>query len=170
MVLEGIQERQRFVKEHKEEELAIYAQQLADKKTNLESKQHRSELERFQKRCDELDVLIQKLFEQLALGAITQKRFDSLSTTYELEQNALAEKVDFLKKELSKTDNEVQDILRFFDIARKHDYVTELTKEIIHKFLDNVIVHQADGVGRTKNKTQKVEVNFRFIKDNWFIF
>jgi hypothetical protein len=31
------------------------------------------------------------------------------------------------------------------------------------------VVHQADGIGRTKNKTQKVEVNFRFIRDNWFV-
>jgi hypothetical protein len=139
------------------------------KKSQLESKKHRGELERFQKRCDELDVLLQKLFEQLALGAIPQKRFDTLSATYELEQNDLAKKVEFLQKELAKSDSEVQDIMRFFDIARKHDYVTELTKEVVHKFLENVVVYQADGIGRTKNKTQKVEVNFRFIRDNWFV-
>jgi hypothetical protein len=94
----------------------------------------------------------------------------NLLASYESEQGEHAEKVEFLKRELSKSDSEVQDIMRFFDIARKHDYVTELTKEVVHKFLDNVVVHQADGIGRTKNKTQKVEVKFRFIKDNWFIF
>ena len=166
IVLEGIQTRQKFVREHKESELVAYAQQLADKGADIKLKQYRSELERFQKRCGELDHLLQKLFEQLALGAIPQERFHTLSATYELEQKALKEKVEILKKEVSKSDNNMQDILRFFDLARKHDYVTELTSEVVHKFVDHVVIYQAEGVG--KSKTQKIVINFRFIKDSWF--
>jgi len=165
--LKAIQAKQKFVKEH-ENELAVYAQELADRGADIKLKQCRADLQRLQKRSDELDILIKKLFEQLALGSITQERFDSLIPTYESEQKTLKEKIGDLQKAVTESDNNLQDIMRFFDLIRKHDDVTELNTEILHKFIDTIDVYQAEGVG--KSKTQKIVINFRFIKDNWFIF
>jgi hypothetical protein len=165
IVLDGIQEKQNFVKQH-ENELAHYAQELASKDTNKKLKQQYADLDRYEKRVIELDILLQKLFEQLALGAIPQERFDALSPTYEIEQKSLKEKVELLKNELSKSDNVIHDIMRFFDLVINHENVTELTAEVLHKFIDHVVVYQAEGVG--KSKTQKVVIKFRFIEDNWF--
>jgi hypothetical protein len=167
LVLESIQEKQRFVKAHAEE-LALYAQKLADRGADIELKQMRSDLERFRKRCAELDILIQKLFEQVALGAIPQERFVVLSSTYEDEQKTLKEKVGSLEEKVSVRGGDAQNIMRFFELVSKHDEVTELTAEILHEFIDSVVVYQAEG--KRKDRTQKVVINFRFIKDNWFIF
>ena len=167
IVLDGIQEKQRFVQAHSEE-LAQYAQQLADRGADIELKQMRSELEKASKRCAELDILIQKLFEQVALGAIPQGRFDKLSATYEDEQNTLKSKIADLQEKVSDRGSDLQNIMRFFDLVSKHDDVTELNAEILHKLIDSVVVYQAEG--KRKDRTQKVVINFRFIKDNWFIF
>jgi len=165
IVLEGIQEKQRFVREH-EKDLALYAQQLADRGADIEMKQIRADLEKSQKRCKELDTLIQKLFEQVALGALAQERFATLSQTYELEQKTLKMRIADLQAKLTERGGDVQNITRFFELVRKHDEVTELTPEILHEFLESVVVYQAEG--KRLDRTQKVVMNFRFIKDSWF--
>jgi hypothetical protein len=165
IVLEGIQEKQRFVKEHGNE-LAAYAQKLADRGADIELKQIRADHEKSQKRCKELDVLIQKLFEQVALGAITQERFATLSQTYEQEQKTLKPKIAALEAKLTDRGGDVQNFMRFFDLVRKHEEVTELTAENIHEFIESVVVYQAEG--KRLDRTQKVVINFRFIQDSWF--
>ena len=167
IVLEGIQDKQRFVKEH-EDKLALYAQKLAGRNADIDLKQMRSDLDRFRKRRDELDVILQKLFEKMALGAIPQERFETLSSTYEEEQKSLKEKIATLQEKVSDRGGDVQNIMRFFKLVHKHDDVTELTADILHKFIDSVVIYQAGG--KRKDRTQKVIINFRFIKDNRFIF
>jgi len=167
IVLESIQEKQRFVKAH-EDDLALYAQKLADRGADIELQQIRTNLEKFRKRRNELDILIQKLFEQVALGTIEQERFASLSQTYEQEQKILKEKINNLQAKEIDRGGRMQEILRFFELVRKHDNVTELTAEILHELIDNVVIYQAEG--KRKDRSQKVVINFRFIKDNWFIF
>jgi hypothetical protein len=167
VVLDAIQTKQRFVKEHAEK-LAEYAQKLADRGADVELKQIRSDLEKAKKRRDELEILLQKLFEQVALGSIPQERFNRLSATYEGEQKTLEEKISVLQEKVSKRGGDVQNIMRFFDLVRRHDDVTELTAEILHRFIECIVVHQAEG--KLKDRTQRVDVHFRFIRDNWFIF
>jgi hypothetical protein len=167
IVLEGIQEKQQFVKAHTDE-LALYAQKLADRGADIELKQMRSELDKSKKRHGELDILIQKIFEQVALGSIPQERYNTLSATYEGEQKALKEKITVLQEKVSDKGGDVHNIMRFFNLVRKHDEVTELTAAVIHEFIDSVVVYQAEG--QRKERTQKVVINFRFIKDNRFNF
>jgi len=165
IVLEGIQEKQRFVSEH-EAELSQYAQRLADRGADVELKFIRSDLDKSQKRSKELDILIQKLFEQVALGALSQERFATLSQTYEQEQKMLNTKIADLQAKLTDRGGDVQNFMRFFDLVRKHEKVTTLSAEILHEFIESVVVYQAEG--KRLDRTQKVVINFRFIKDSWF--
>ena len=91
-----------------------------------------------------------------------------MSATYEDEQKTLKSKIADLQEKVSDRGSDVQNIMRFFDLVSKHDDVTELNAEILHKLIDSVVVYQAEG--KRKDRTQKVVINFRFIKDNWFIF
>ncbi|MCL2049444.1 MAG: recombinase family protein [Defluviitaleaceae bacterium] len=167
IVLDGIREKQKFVNAHVNE-LALYAQKLSDKGADLNLKQMHSDLEKAKKRSNELDNLIQKLFEQVAVASITQERFATLTATYEDEQNSLKEKIASLQSKISDKGGDVENIMSFFNLVRKHAEVTELTPEILHEFIDSVVVYQAEG--KRLDRTQKVIINFRFIQDNWFIF
>ena len=160
IALDAIQEHQKSVQKH-EKELAAYAKELADKGVDIKLRQLRSDFERFQRRCNELDILIKKLFEQLALDSLPQERFDTLLATYEDEQKFVKQKVKDIKAELSQ-EGDKSDTKRFRKLVRKHCCVTELNAEILLKFIDSIVVYQADGIGRTKNKNQKIVINFRF--------
>ena len=54
-----------------------------------EAKEAKARIRKTQKRCKELDVLIQKLYESYALNKITEKRFDDFLAAYEQEQAEL---------------------------------------------------------------------------------
>ena len=164
IILEGIQEKQRFVKENKDD-LAQYAQRLADRGADIELKQIRTDLDKAQKRSKELDILIQKLFEQVALGAMEQERYATLSQTYEQEQKLLKTKITTHEARLADRGGDTLNFMRFFDLVQKHEAVTELTSEILHEFIESVVVYQAEG--KRLDRTQKVVINFRFIKDSW---
>jgi DNA invertase Pin-like site-specific DNA recombinase len=168
MVLESIQEKQQFVKAH-QNELAVYAQKLASRGADIELKKMRLDLDKSTRRDGELDILIQKLFEQVALGSLSQERFDTLIATYEDEQKTIKTKIDTLQKTVSIRCGDADNIMRFFNLVQKHEDVTELTAEILHSFIENIVVHQAEG-GKILNRTQKVVINFRFIRDNWINF
>jgi DNA invertase Pin-like site-specific DNA recombinase len=167
LVLEGIQDKQQFVKAH-EEELALYAQRLADQGADIELKQARFVLDRSQKRHGELDILIQTLFEQVALGTIPQERYKTMSAVYEDEQKAVSVKIAELESQITETRGNTQNIFRFFDLVRKHSEITVLTAEILYALIDSVVVYQAEGI--RKGRTQKVVINYRFLGDNWFSF
>ena len=167
LVLDGIQDKQNFVKTHKNE-LALYAQKLADRGADIQLKYMRSTLDKSVKRSKELDVIIQKMLEQTALGVLSQERFATLTAIYEEEQSALKIKIADLEVKVSDRGGDMKNTMRFFDLVRKHEDVTELTQDVLHEFIESVVVHQATG-GR-KHREQKVIINYRFIKDNWFIF
>jgi len=167
IVLSEIQEKVRFVKEH-ENELAVYAQKLATQSSDNDLRQARIELDKNQKRCRELDLLIQKLFEQNANGVLSNDRFVTLSGTYETEQKILKTKINDLQNRLLEQENSVQGIMRFFNLVRRYTEVTELNTEIVNDLIDTIVVHAPENKQKKLNRRQKVEVNFRFIKENWF--
>jgi len=76
---------------------------------------------------------------------------------------ASGKKITALEKSMSTQSNDEENTLRFFELIKRHGEVTELTIPILHKFIDSVIVHQAKG-GKIYNRTQKVIINFRFIR------
>lgn len=164
LALEGIQEKLQFIKAH-HDELVEYAQKLVGRGADTELKRTRCHLEKATKRKDELDILIQKLFEQVALGSLSQERFETLSSTYEAEQKSLKTKIDIMKASESTRSGNKDNIVRFFDLVQRHEEVTELTVPILYEFIYSIVVHQAEG-GKIYNRTQKVVINFRFMQDN----
>jgi len=167
IVLQKIQQKVRFVNEHRDK-LAEYAQKLATQNFDNDLKQVRSEIEKSQRRCRELDFLIQKLFEQNATGVLSDERFVTLSGAYEVEQKALKTKIADLQNRLSEQENSAQDTLRFFNLVSKYTVITELTAENLNDLIDTIVVHAPEGQRSRKARKQKVEVNFRFIQEKWF--
>jgi len=46
----------------------------------------------------------------------------------------------------------------------RYENVTTLTVPILRALIDSIVVHQAEG-GKILNRTQKVVINFRFIRE-----
>lgn len=145
-----------------EGELTEYAQKVASGNANDKYKRVQKELDKYKQRSSELDIIIKKLFEQNALGVISDERFLSMSADYEREQKELSSKIAELKAQIDKRDAEGSNTTKFLNAVRKYSGITELTASILNDLIDSIVIYNAEGKSR-KNRVQRVEINYKFI-------
>ncbi len=125
-----------FEKEFARKQMECYSE---DKKKELAEK--RRELNKAKRRIAEIDGLIQKLYEDNAKGKLSDDRYATLSMAYEEEQQklkaALPEMQTYLETETDKTEN----LQRFIDKVKQLTEIKELTPELIHEFIDKIVVY-----------------------------
>ena len=114
-----------------------------------------------EKRIAEIDSVIMKLFEQNALGKISDERFEKMSSAYESEQKELAQKRDELRTKIRAEEKKTQSTNQFLETIRKYETVTELNRSMLVELIDSIYVYQAEGTG--KDRKQRVEINYRFL-------
>lgn len=134
---------------------------LWSKKQKEKPKLNQAELQRSQKRYDELTNLISSLYENLISGLLPERQYRLLMKQYDEDQAALEEKITALKAELSENRKNSTDIQRFIALIQKHKNPTELTEEMLFELIDKVVVHESEGVGNAR--TQKVDVYFNYV-------
>ena len=67
--------------------------------------QFKQELETVEKRIEEIDGIIMKLFEQNVLGKISDERFEKMSVAYENEQKEITQRREDLKTKIGAEEN-----------------------------------------------------------------
>lgn len=144
---------QAFEKEFARKQMECYSE---DKKKELAEK--RRELSKAKKRIAEIDGLIQKLYEDNAIGKISDERYATLSMSYEEEQRdlkaALPDMETYLESETDKTES----LQRFIDKVKRITELKELTAELVHEFIDKIVVHAPrylDG-----KRVQLIDINY----------
>ena len=118
----------------------------ADKKKELTAK--RRELEKAKKRIAEIDKLIQRIYEDNVKGKLSDERFEALSNTYEAEQKELKEKLPEMESYLEAETDKTVNLQKFVQKVKKITEPTELTGELVHEFIDKIVVsaaHYLDG-------------------------
>ena len=134
---------QAFEKEFVRKQLESYD---ADKKKELTSK--RRELEKAKKRIAEIDKLIQRIYEDNVKGKLSDERFETLSNTYEAEQKELKEKLPEMESYLEAETDKTVNLQKFVQKVKQITEPTELTGELVHEFIDKIVVsaaHYLDG-------------------------
>ena len=107
----------------------------------------------------ELDHLFRKLYEDNALGRLSDQQFTFMVSGYDDEKAALVEKIRGLEKEVSTVTERRDDVGRFVQIVRKYTDVQELSYEIVHEFIDRILVYELD----KDTNTRKVEIYYSFV-------
>jgi len=161
-VLEDIRRNALIAAQH-EDELAEYARKLVSGNDGDKTKRLQKELDKLGKRNGELDTIIKKLFEQNALGVISDERFISMSADYDTEQKDIATRIADLRKQLDKRDSENSNTSKFLNAVRKYSDITELNATILNDLIDSIVVYDAEGKCMKKNRVQRVEINYKFI-------
>lgn len=134
---------QAFEKEFVRKQLESYD---ADKKKELTAK--RRELEKAKKRIAEIDKLIQRIYEDNVSGKLSDERFATLSNTYETEQKKLKEKLPEMESYLEAETDKTVNLQKFVQKVKAITEPTELTGELVHEFIDKIVVsaaHYLDG-------------------------
>lgn len=157
-VISAIQKQARLANEH---EIRAYAEELAGTKSYSLAKQSHRELDKLTHRRDELDVIIRRLFEQNALGVVSDERFVSMSATYEDEQAAIKERISELQIQMNAKASLITNAERFITIIRRYTDVQSLDRGILNELIDRIDVHT--GEGKRDKRQQLIEIHWRFL-------
>lgn len=125
-----------YEKEFARKQMDCYAE---DKKKQLTAK--RRELGRAKKRITEIDALIQKIYEDNASGKLSDERYATLAMSYEEEQRALKAAVPEMEAYLEAETDKSESLQKFIDKVKRLTELKGLTPELIHEFVDRIVVH-----------------------------
>ena len=115
-----------------------------------------------EKRIGELEILIAKIYEDNALGKLSDKRYTMLYNQYEGEQEQLQNELDGYKAEQKQYENDRKSAARFLKLVERYSSAEEMSTLMLNEFVEKIIVHERDRKG-SQDATQKIEVYFNFI-------
>lgn len=133
----------------------ITEQASASKRAALEKK-------RAEKRLNELDNLVAKIYEDRLNEKISERNFSMLSQKYEKEQTELEAKVKALTEQLDSTRAQEDGISKWIDLVKQFSSPSELTADLLNTLVEKIIVHEAEK-DADGNKTQEIEIFYRFV-------
>ena len=131
---ELILETLRTVSEYAKGNEAEFTRQVNEMFSNQQAgnvKAQRKKLVTSQRRRDELDKLIQRVYEDMVAERITDKRFEVLSAGYEREQAELETDIVKLQAEVDSFNDSAERAARFLELTRRYTDFTELTAPML---------------------------------------
>lgn len=126
------------------------------------AKQVREEYEQKLRRCDELDRIICKLYEDNALGKIPDSRYALMMNGYEEEQAELKRSLIPLREQLDEYQNTADSTERFIKVIQQYTTVEKLDAAILNEFIDKIVVHHKEQSDDGK-VYQQIEIFYRFV-------
>lgn len=158
IVLQDLREVTKYARERQQEFLESVKKRSTRDIKKLQA-ENRAELDKSVRRIREIDVIIQKLYEDNISGKINDERFEKLSSTYESEQEKQQETIKQLQKEISAVRDEGESVERFIRLVNKYTDITELNAEIIRTFIEKIIVYEAEKTETGKKQRIKIIYN-----------
>ena len=158
LVLADLQRVTSYVKEH-EQEFIETANECSAKAVQKTLTQQRKELDKAQSRISELNILFRKLYEDNALGKLSDEQFAFLTSGYDEEKKTLTRRIAELSQEIDNATERSADVKRFVALVRKYTAITELTYENVHEFIDRILIHELD----KETNTRKIEIFYSFV-------
>ena len=137
----------------------MLAQDEASRKAALTQK--RKALSGAQKRMEELDKIIQRLYEDSVLGKLSDARYMKLSAQYETEQAEIGRLAKALEQEIESEAGQVADVGRFLQLADRYSDLRELNAATVNELIEKIVIHSPEKIGGKKHVT--IEVYFTYV-------
>ncbi len=132
-----------------------------DKELLKEQKRCEEELQKAMTRNDTVSRLYEKLYEDNAIGKVSDEWFMQLSHKYEVERMELKSKITALRKKLSESGKQQQQREGVILAVRRFMQMDYLTAPLLRELIDHIDVFETEGTG--KNRTQRIVIYYRFV-------
>lgn len=160
IVLEDINRHITLSKEDKAE----YIEQLinrSDSELNGEKASYQKELQKIKQRLDELNVILQNLYEDKVFKRISEERYSAMSASLEKEETQLKERYNKINDNLSQYTQQSRSAQDFADLIEQYSPITELDAVLLNTLIDKIIIHEH--MDEDGNKVMPIEIYYRFI-------
>ncbi len=160
LVLQNLREMISFAQLYEDEFVKIVVDEHY-KQIQLQQRRNQMEYQSALARDKELDLLYEKLYEEKVLGNLTDDRFKKLSEKYEDEQAELGQRLKHLRQIVEEEQTHELNADGFLQLVRRFTAPTELTAELLHAFIDKIVVYQKERIqGET---VQRVDIYYKMI-------
>lgn len=113
-------------------------------------------------RHGELDRLLNKIYEDNALGRLSEKRYESLLKTYGEEQATLETEIVEIQSAVEKYEDDNGRAERFMKLVERYTDFEEITPVMIREFVEKIVVHAKES-RYVKSSPQRIEIHLNFI-------
>ena len=159
-VLECVQRTLTYVRVFKDDfTQEMLMQDEASRKAELTQK--RKALSGAQKRMEDLDKIIQRLYEDNVLGKLSNLRFQKLSAQYETEQAEIRQLSETLEREIQEEAKQVSDVGRFLQFAERYSDIQELDAVTVNELIEKIVIHSPEKIDGRKHVT--IEIYFTYV-------
>ncbi len=159
IVLSELRKMTTFVREN-EADFLQSAYECSQKQQSAELKAAKKRLAQSEKRMSELDKLFTRIYEDNVSGKLSDERFEMMSKNYEAEQKELRQIIPELSQFIEAREQKNADTAQFIGIVRKYSEIPKLTPEIMHEFIEKIVVYAPDK--SSGHRTQQIDICFRF--------
>ena len=113
-------------------------------------------------RLEQIEKVLDKLYEDNALGTIEQDRYEQMSQKYSEEYYTLKTELAEIKEQLSAFENAGGRAQRFVNLTERYADFAELTPAILNEFISKIEVHERDQK-RARYAIQHIGIYFNHI-------
>lgn len=160
IVLHDIREKARFV-EYDRERLIERIIRMKNKETHSLLVSCEKELKTYTARVDELERLMQNLYEDKCSGAIPQGVFQTLMKKYEAERAEKAASIPELEKKVNRHRESRTDTDRWVDLISRYTEITALDETILFELVERIEVGESERRGNLR--IRDVKVVYRYV-------
>ena len=140
---------------------ALVKKSLAMQQTDKTKKQQKR-IPQITTRLEQIDKVLNKLYEDNALGTIPQDRYEQMSQKYSEEYYSLKAELEQLREQLSAFENAGGRAQKFVKLIDRYADFTDLTPTILNEFISRIEVHERDKK-RAKQAIQHIGIYFNHI-------
>ena len=162
IALEEIRRITAFARE-RTDEFAEYINKNSETQLKKELKDKQKLLDKHRKRLTEVSTIFRKLYEDNALGRITDEQFQMLSQGYFEEKKQLESDISTLETIVAEMKNKSGSSKTFIELAKRFTDIQELTPEILHTFISKIEIHEKVKDETTGKKTQNIDIYFTHV-------
>ena len=158
LVLADLQRVLPYVKNN-EKEFVQMATEYGERELSKALRDSEKELARAEKRLKEINTIFRKLYEDNALGKLSDEQFVFMTSGYEEEKKTLKEKIAVLDKQIQAAKEHNSDVKKFVQLVKRYTQIKELTYENVHEFIDRILIYELD----RETNTRKIEIFYNFV-------
>ncbi len=140
---------------------ALVKKSLAMQQTDKTKKQQKR-IPQITTRLEQIDKVLNKLYEDNVLGTIPQDRYEQMSQKYSEEYYSLKAELEQLREQLSAFENAGGRAQKFVKLIDRYADFTDLTPTILNEFISRIEVHERDKK-RAKQAIQHIGIYFNHI-------
>ena len=144
------------------EEFEALVRKNLDMQQTDKSKKQQKRIPQITTRLEQIDKVLNKLYEDNALGTIPQDRYEQMSQKYSEEYYTLKAELAELKEQLSAFEDAGGWAHKFLKLIERYAAFTDLTPAILNEFISRIEVHERDKK-RAKQAVQHIGIYFSYI-------